>query len=117
MQRLELPCNLRSKVFLVLLMPTPSGRAGPFNPWVEDQRDSVIYQGASWLGMFSLATVLQYSLISKVSKEAATVVCRSCCFSATPSLASSQISAEGQVLCVATLPVLRARTTHAPMSL
>lgn len=32
-------------------MPTSSGRADPFNPWLEAQQDTVIYQSAGWLGM------------------------------------------------------------------
>ncbi|KAL3130443.1 hypothetical protein ABBQ38_008266 [Trebouxia sp. C0009 RCD-2024] len=50
-------------------MPTSSGRADPFNPWLEAHRDTVAYQAASWLGLAVFLPVLRLFLNRFVLKR------------------------------------------------
>lgn len=76
-------------------MPTSSGRADPFNPWLEAHRDTVAYQAASWLGKHSRGAILNQLAICKRSAQAATVMCRPRCLFASLALVLEQTYTEG----------------------
>lgn len=50
-------------------MPTLSGRADPFNPWVEAQKRKAVYQYASWLGLALFLPLARLSLQRSVLKR------------------------------------------------